>query len=244
MRSPGELRVLPDATAVADALAELVAESAHSAIAQRGRFAISLAGGTTPRAAYERLAAEPYRSALPWEDVLVFFGDERCVPPEDAQSNYRMAREAFLNAVNIPERNVYRIRGEDPPEQAAASYAADLKRVLGDRPRFDLVLLGMGADGHTASLFPGTDPMTDSDRLVRAVYSASVQMWRITLTPNVLNAARCVTFAVEGSAKSAALAAVRNGADDPSTYPAQIIAPADGRLIWLADAAAAQKSTP
>ena len=179
---------------------------------------------------HERLAAEPYRSALPWEDVLAFFGDERCVPPEDAQSNYRMAREAFLNAVNIPERNVYRIRGEDPPEQAAASYAADLKRVLGDRPRFDLVLLGMGADGHTASLFPGTDPTADSDRLVRAVYSASVQMWRITLTPSVLNAARCVTFAVEGSAKSTALAAVRNGADDASTYPAQIIAPTDGRF--------------
>ncbi|MHB8145870.1 MAG: 6-phosphogluconolactonase [Vulcanimicrobiaceae bacterium] len=241
MRSRSQLQVYPDAAAVAQALAGLFVDIGVAAIAERGRFAVSLAGGNTPRAAYELLALEPYRSALRWNDVVVFFGDERCVPPQDAASNYRMACEAFLDAIPIPTQNVHRIHGEAPPGEAATEYARELAETLGGQPRFDLVLLGMGQDGHTASLFPGTDPWKDSAKLVRAVYSPSVDMWRVTLTPSAFNAARCIAFAVEGAAKSRALEAVREGAYLPSTYPAQTIAPTEGRLMWLVDAAAAER---
>jgi 6-phosphogluconolactonase len=171
--------------------------------------------------------------------VFVYFGDERCVPPDDEQSNYRMAKKAFLDAVAIPPANVHRIRGEIDPATAAADYASILRTDLGERPRFDLVLLGLGPDGHTASLFPGSPPTTDDAALVRAVYAPSQAMWRVTVTPEVINAARTVVFAVEGAEKAAILATVLEGPHDPTTYPAQIVAPEPGRLVWLVDRLAA-----
>lgn len=239
MANAGELQVFADAEAVARALAELIVDVGATAQADRGRFSLALAGGNTPRAAYALLAQDPFRSALSWSDVFVYFGDERCVPPGDEQSNYRMACETFLDAVGIPKTNVHRIQGEIDPAKAAEAYAAELRTDLGDPPRFDLVLLGMGADGHTASLFPGADPTTDDDALVRGVYSESQMMWRVTLTPRVLNAARVVAFAVEGVQKAATLAAVREGPYDPTHLPAQIVRPTGGRLVWLVDDLAA-----
>lgn len=238
-RVSGELRILDTPADVAKALADLFIESGREAIEARGRFTVALSGGTTPKATYQLLARPPYASALDWTKVDIFFGDERCVPPDSAQSNYKMANEAFLSAVGVPHANVYRIRGEDDPADAALAYRVEIAKVLGEDPRFDLVMLGMGPDGHTASLFPGTDPLDGDEMLVRAVYSTSQQQWRITLTPHVINNARTIVFAAEGSGKVRVLKAVREGPYDPTKLPSQIVAPHDGRLVWLVDRAAA-----
>jgi 6-phosphogluconolactonase len=222
-------------------LADIFVNTAQSAIAERGAFSVALAGGSTPKAAYALLAQEPRRMQVTWKDAFVFFGDERCVPPDDAQSNYAMASGAFLRDVGIPEPNVHRMRGEDEPAAAAASYARILRDDLGDLPRFDLILLGMGPDGHTASLFPGADPLTDDAQLVRAPYVEAAGMSRLTITPRVINAARRVVIATEGLQKAPALAAVRDGAYDPIRYPIQIVAPTDGRLTWIVDSDAASE---
>ncbi len=238
-RSNGSLIVHDGPPEVAAALAHLFVTEANAAIAARGRFSVSLAGGSTPKAAYALLAELPASRALDWRAIDVFFGDERCVGPDDEQSNYRMAKLALLDAVTIPAANVHRMHGEEEPALAAGAYRSTVLATLGPQPRLDLALLGMGPDGHTASLFPGTDPFTDDKLLVRAVYATSQAQWRLTLTPHVLNAARAVAFAVEGSAKASTLRAVREGTYEPSRYPAQSIAPSDGRLFWLVDRAAA-----
>ncbi|HET9029585.1 MAG TPA: 6-phosphogluconolactonase [Candidatus Aquilonibacter sp.] len=234
---PGELRVYDSPADVARALAELFVRTGTESIVARGTFTVALAGGSTPKAAYALLGAE-YADALDWGNVDIFFGDERCVPPDDDLSNYKTADDAFLSHIDIPSENVHRMHGEMDPADAAAEYRRDVIEVLGPDPRFDLIMLGMGPDGHTASLFPGTDPTTDDDALVRAVYSSSQQQWRITLTPKVINNARCVVFATEGAAKRAMLKRVREGTYDPVQTPAQIVAPHDGALIWLVDSAA------
>ncbi len=233
------LTILPNAEAVAHALADLFVDAGCAAMADRGSFRVALSGGNTPRAAYQLLADESRADQLSWSDVFVYFGDERCVPPDDEQSNYRMAQKAFLDAVQIPPANVHRIRGEIDPATAAADYARVLRTDMGDLPQLDLLLLGLGPDGHTASLFPGSPPETDDDALVRAVWAESQAMWRVTVTPKVINAARTVAFAVEGVEKTAILATVLEGPRDPTKYPAQIVAPTDGRLIWLVDELAA-----
>jgi 6-phosphogluconolactonase len=236
-RNTGELKVYDGPADVAAALADLFIDRARRAIDMRDGFSVSLAGGSTPKAAYARLAQAS--GEIDWSKVQIFFGDERCVPPDNEQSNYRMAREAFLSAVGIPASNIYRMRGEDDPTQAALRYHDVLTGALGKLPRLDLVMLGMGPDGHTASLFPGSDPLADNEALVRAVYSQSQAQWRITLTPAVLNAGRTIVFAVEGAAKTATLKDVRDGPYDPIRYPSQIISPQHGELLWLTDRAAA-----
>ncbi len=239
MPARGELHVYRDSQAVARAVAELFIATGRMAAAERGAFRVALSGGNTPRAAYELLGQEPLRDELSWSDVFIYFGDERCVPPNDEQSNYRMAQETFLDAVGIPHANVHRIRGEADPGQAANEYASILRADLGDAPRLDLMMLGLGLDGHTASLFPGTPPDTDDDSLVRAVYAQSQMMWRVTMTPKVINLARTVVFAVEGAAKAQILAAVYQGPIDPVKYPAQIVQPVSKRLLWFVDELAA-----
>lgn len=239
MKPGTRLVVVADEAALDRAVAEHFVAAAGQAIAGRGSFAVALSGGTTPKAVYALLAVEPFRSAVDWAQVRFFFGDERCVPPDDEQSNYRMARLAFLDAVPIPPANVHRMRGEIDPAEAARDYAAILRTDLGDEPSLDLTLLGLGPDGHTASLFPGSPPDTDNDALVRAVYADSRAMWRITITPKVINASRTVAFAVEGVEKAAILEAVLEGPRDPVALPSQIVAPSPGRLLWLADVAAA-----
>jgi 6-phosphogluconolactonase len=239
MPDRGELQVYRDPQALARALAELFVATGRMATAERGSFHVALSGGNTPRAAYELIGQEPLRDELSWSDVFVYFGDERCVPPTDEQSNYRMAQKAFLDAVAIPRANVHRIYGEVDPGHAANEYATILRADLGNAPQFDLFMLGLGPDGHTASLFPGSSPETDSDALVRAVYAPSQMMWRVTMTPKVINLARTVVFAVEGADKAKAFAEVYEGPIDPVKYPAQIVRPHSGRLIWMVDEFAA-----
>ena len=239
MNERGELCAYADAAAVAQALAEYFVATGERAIADRGKFTVALSGGNTPRAAYELLAADPLRENLPWSNVFIYFGDERCVPPDDERSNYRMAREAFLDAVPIPSANVARMRGEIDPRLAANEYASILRCELGEVPQLDLVMLGLGEDGHTASLFPGIAQKPEEHSLVEAAYAQSQAMWRVTFTPKLINAARRVVFAVEGVAKARALAAVYEGPRDPMTYPAQLVQPSSGELTWLVDEVAA-----
>jgi 6-phosphogluconolactonase len=240
-----KLDVVPDESALAHALAGRFVALAGTALGERGRFNVALAGGSTPKAAYALLAAAPLRDALDWSRVRFFFGDERCVPPQDDQSNYKMAKLSLLDALGIPSGSVFRMRGEDEPAAAARAYAEVLAAELapdGDgTPALDLVMLGMGPDGHTASLFPGADPFTDDDRLVRAPYVAKFSAYRLTVTPRVLNAGRDVIVATAGEAKADALRAVLGATPDPSAYPIAVLRPKSGRLTWLVDEAAAAK---
>src|ERR1051326_342212 len=239
------IRVLPDAAALADAAARHIVELGQAAIDARGAFSIALSGGSTPRELHRRLASSPLVSQLDWSCVHVFFGDERCVPPDDADSNYRMAFETLLSHVPVPESHVYRLHGEAPPESAAADYEQDLRAFFGNEPpRLDLILLGMGDNGHTASLFPGLNAVHEQKRWVVAENVAEVGMWRITLTPVVLNLAREVLFLVAGSGKAAMLRQVLEGPFAPAERPAQIVRPSPGEVIWLVDAAAAAELSP
>jgi 6-phosphogluconolactonase len=235
----GDLVVVPDAVALAREVADRFVIHASDAIAARGRFTVALAGGSTPKAAYALLASADYRDRVDWQAVRFYFSDERCVPPDDPESNYCMAREAMLAPLAIPEEHIFRMHGEDDPQRAAANYAAVLRELGGEVPALDLVMLGMGPDGHTASLFPGTDPFTDDLLLVRAPFVAKFATHRLTFTPRAINAARDIQIATAGTAKTAALALARTGAYDPVQTPIQIVTAAPGRLTWLVDRAAA-----
>lgn len=238
MHGDADLEIYSDSETLMHAEAERVVALARAAIAERGRFTVALAGGETPRRLYELLAAPEYASQIDWERVEVFWGDERCVPPAHPESNYGMAYEELLSEVPIPEDNVHRIPGEIEPLVAAEAYEARLRAELTPEHSFDLVLLGLGDDGHTASLFPETPPVTETKRWVMATHVARPHpMWRITLTPVVINAARAVTFLVVGSAKAPRLAEVLDGGGDG--LPAGRIRPVDGVLTWMVDEAAA-----
>ncbi len=240
------IRVLPDPAALAEAAARLVVEGARAAIDARGQFSLALSGGSTPRDLHLRLAAPPLRDQVEWTRVHIFFGDERCVPPDDERSNYRMADETLLSRVPIPKSNIHRMRGEVPPPEAAEEYAEELHAFFGQEPpRLDVVLLGMGDNGHTASLFPGLTAVREHQRWVVAENVEEVGMWRITLTPVVLNLARQAVFLVAGSAKASMLRRVLEGSFVPAELPAQIVRPSPGEVLWMVDAAAAADlSTP
>lgn len=238
--------VLDDASAVARAAAERFVAAAREAIAQRRRFFVALSGGSTPRALYSLLATRPYHDQVDWSRVWVFWGDERTVPPNDPESNYHMARETLLYHVPIPATQVFRMHGEHAdPQKAAATYEVDMRRAFalapGELPRFDLVLLGMGPDGHTASLFPHTAALHINDRLVAANHVEKLNTWRITLTAPVLNNAALVLFLVVGQDKAAVLARVVQGPPNPDELPSQLIAPTHGKVVWLLDKAAASQ---
>jgi 6-phosphogluconolactonase len=235
-----EIKVLPDPHAVAREAAERIVRAADQEIALGGRFTLALAGGSTPKLLYQMLAAD-FAGAVDWAKVQIFFGDERCVPPDHPESNYRMARETLLSKVPIPGDNVYRMRGEIEPEEAAKEYGLMLKEKFGDEG-LDLVLLGMGEDGHTASLFPGTAAVNEAHHRVVANYaehSTTGKSWRITLTAPFLNRSRQVLILVAGANKAKVLAEVLEGPRDPQKLPVQMIEPASGKLAWLVDAAAA-----
>lgn len=205
-----------------------------------GMFTVALSGGNTPRALYELLAQEPYASQVPWDRTQVFFSDERFVPLDSAESNGQMASEALLSKVPIPERFVHRIATADTsPDEAAAIYEEGIRRILkadlGEVPSFDLILLGLGPDGHTASLFPNTDALAVEDRLVVANYVPDKDSWRITFTYPLIDAARTVMFLIEGEGKAEIASRVLAGGD----YPAARVHPTSGRLLWLLDKAAA-----
>lgn len=241
--SGSETRVCEDAAALARAAADLFVETARTSVAARGRFSVALSGGSTPRALYQLLAGPEYHDRVEWARTWVFFGDERCVPPTDAESNYRMAREALLFHVPVPATQVLRMQGEADPEAAARLYEISLRRAFalapGELPRFDLIWLGLGPDGHTASLFPHTLALGVRDRLVVANRVEKLGATRLTLTLPVINNAALVVFLVAGADKAAVLAGVRNGPPQPEELPAQQVAPHDGRVLWLVDRAAA-----
>jgi 6-phosphogluconolactonase len=236
-----EVEVCADDDALMTAAAETVVRSAAEAIEEAGFATVALSGGTTPKRLYQLLATPGYATRVDWPHVHVFFGDERCVPPNDPASNYRMAREALLDRVPLPPANVHRLHGEEDPATAAADYERELRDVVAGRGRVDLVLLGMGDNGHTASLFPGLTAVHEHQRWVVAEHVAEVGMWRITMTPAAINAAAEVVFLVSGAGKADMLARVVDGPRDPSTLPAQVVAPTNGQLRWLVDAAAAAK---
>jgi len=190
------------------------------------------------------LSSEPLRSTLDWNAVRFYFGDERCVPPDDPDSNYHMARTNLFEPLGIPETNVNRMRGEDPPQAAAITYEALITTSLGNPPSFDLVLLGMGPEGHTASLFPGTISKLDPKRFVVTTFGGSPKVDRITLTPRAINAARAILMVTGGESKAQALGEVLAGARDPDLYPAQVLNPERGTLTWLVDRSAAKGLAP
>jgi 6-phosphogluconolactonase len=236
-----ELRVLAGPAEVAAEAAREVLARAGEAVAARGAFSLALSGGSTPRALYALLGdpAGAYAARMPWDRTRVFFGDERHVPPTHPDSNFRMASEALLAHVPIPVASVHRMRGELPDAgEAAAAYERELRAVLGEAPVLDLVLLGLGEDGHTASLFPGSPALDERERWVAAPWVERLGAWRITLTLPVLERAREVVFLVAGAAKAAPLRrALRREGAEP--VPAARVRPREGRLLWLADRAAA-----
>jgi 6-phosphogluconolactonase len=247
LSDPGRLVVLPDPDSVARAAAERIALRAERAAKEPGTFTIALSGGSTPGRLYALLAdpSAPYRARIPWERMQVFFGDERHVPPDDPQSNFRMARETLLDRAPIPPANVHRILAERSADEAAALYEEELRRAFAldsaGLPRFDVVLLGMGEDGHTASLFPGTAALSERRRLAVANWVPRFSTWRITLTLPVLNSARAVLFLVAGGDKAGPLAAVFDPSSAPDAYPCQLVRPGSGELLWLVDRAAAAR---
>jgi 6-phosphogluconolactonase len=239
MAEPRVVTVLPDAAALAEAAADHVVAVLADALAHRDLAHVALAGGSTPRAVNALLVAQPRRGAVDWSRVVFWFGDERCVPPDDKDSNYRMNRETLLDPLGVASSQVHRMRGEDDPNAAAADYDAVMKRELGEHPRLDLVQLGMGPEGHTASLFPGTTKGIDKDKDCIAHYVPQLDRWRITLTPRAINAARNVAITAGGKEKADALHAVLGGPRETDVYPAQVVNPHHGALRWFVDEAAA-----
>ena len=237
----GEVRVYESADEVARAGADEVARTVSGVLADHGRAFVALAGGNTPKATYKLLATPAWRDRVEWPRIEIFFGDERCVPPDHPDSNYRMAREALLDHVPLAADHVHRIAGERAPAEAAAAYETVLRRVTGasldSPPVLDLVLLGMGPDGHTASLFPGTPVLDERQALAAAVYVAKLDSWRVTLTVPVLSAASHVLVSVVGADKAEAFAQAM--LDPPGTVPVQLVDA--GEMRWLVDRAAAQK---
>lgn len=242
MNAGPELKIVGTPAAIAEEAARVILDAALDAVSARGRFRISLAGGGTPRTTYERLTQPPFRDRMPWDRMWVFFGDERAVGPEHADSNYRMANETLLSRVPIPPGHVFRIRGEaEDPEVAATEYARALAGAFetrrGELPRFDVVLLGLGVDGHTASLFPGSPALKEVFRAVAAVHAGAAAIpQRLTLTLPVLTAAARVVFLISGAEKAKV---VKAALVDGVAIPATMVRPTDGRLLWILDRDAA-----
>jgi len=239
------IRVFSDLEALSQEAAALFVQEANRAVAARGRFGVALSGGHTPRRTYELLAQSPFREQAPWGQVHLFWGDERCVPITDPRSNAGMAQRALLSRVPIPPAQVQVISCEEDPRMASRRYEKLLREYFaGGPPRLDLVFLGLGANGHTASLFPGHAVLKETERWVALVSGPGLDLYRVTLTPVLLNQARVVAFLVAGGAKAWMLRQVLAGPQDPWRWPAQLIHPEDGELIWLVDREAAALLPP
>jgi 6-phosphogluconolactonase len=238
-----ELRIFRDTDRLSRHAANLFVEASNHAILERDQFLVALNGGSTPARLFQLLATD-YRDQITWSKVKVFWGDERCVPPKDAGSNYHQAFEELLSKVPIPEASIHRIQGELEPEAAAKAYEETLRTFAEpplEFPRFDLVYLGMGEDGHTASLFPGSPVQADETVIAVTANYQDRPANRVTMTQLVFNQARMVVFMVTGENKAETLANVLSERYNPELYPAQRIDPKDGQLIWLVDEAAAGK---
>jgi 6-phosphogluconolactonase len=255
-RSDAQIRVYRDSDELALKAARRFARLADQYTIGSGRFTVALSGGSTPRKMFSILAEEPFLDTVPWSSIYFFWGDERCVPPDHADSNYRMAWETLLSKAPVPSENIFRVPAEVPdPNRAAEDYSQALTQFflarasksatapLSNVPRFDLVLLGMGPDGHTASLFPHTAAIHKNESIVVANFIEKFNAHRITFTAATINNARNVTFVVAGADKADALKNVIEGSYQPELYPSQLIHPRNGTLLWMVDEAAARLLT-
>jgi 6-phosphogluconolactonase len=237
-----DIRVFKDSPAVAQAAADMIVAEARQAASAGRNFSLVLSGGSTPKLLYQLLAAEPYRSHVDWGKVELFFGDERVVPVDHADSNYRMANEALISRVPLKPENVHRMRGEIDPNDAAIEYGKMLKARFGEGGP-DITLLGMGDDGHTASLFPFTSALDETHHRCVAHFvekSTTGKSWRITMTAPFINRSAKLLLLVTGASKAARVAEILHGPRDPKRLPIQLIDPASGQLIWMLDEAAAK----
>jgi len=238
-------QVASNAGEVTKLAADLFASSVASAVAARGVARIAISGGSTPRTVFALLAdpSAPYLTSIPWQQVQLFWVDERCVPPTHEESNYRMTKAAMLDKIPLPTENIHRMEGELEPEEAASRYEAAIRTAFrlegAETPTFDMIWLGLGPDGHTASLFPHTEGLHEMARIVIANHVPQKDTWRITLTWPVIVQGREVAFLIEGEEKAEMVRTVFGGAYDPETLPAQLIRPASGKLTLLLDSAAA-----
>lgn len=238
------IRIFNDLEALSLAAAELFTVQSRQASLICGRFSVALSGGETPRRMYEILADSPFRDRIHWDEVHIFWSDERWVPEDDPRSNARMARQTLLDHVPIPPENIHPILCDQPPQQAAAQYERELKQFFSTQnPNFHLVLLGLGANGHIASLFPHTQVLKEKEKWVCDVYIKEQDMYRVTFTAPFINQASQVVFLVSGADKAQALENVLEGAYQPSKLPAQLIRPAGIHPLWLVDKAASHKLT-
>lgn len=238
------VRVLPDPETLAQEAAKEFAAAAAASIGERGLFRVALSGGSTPELFHRHLTGASVRSSIAWGSVRFFFGDERCVPPDHERSNYRLARETLFDPLGIPAANVFRMRGEEQPRHAAAEYETQLRAHVPSEsglPRLDLILLGLGSDGHTVSLFPGTEALAEKGRLTAANFVAKFQEWRLTLTFPCLNATRRILFLVAGEEKSDVAARILRKRGGGRALPASGVKPLSGSVLWLLDRAAASK---
>ena len=240
--SEPQLIILNDAQELYVRAAEEIAHVSGEAICTHGEFTFCLSGGSTPAATYDLLATR-FHLSVDWKEVQFYFGDERCVPPDHAESNFAMATRTMLSKLTLRPDQVHRMRGEDPPAAAAAAYESELRKRFGlgdgDLPRFDLILLGLGDNRHTASWFPGDPAVHETQRLVVPVDVDAEPRKRLTMTPPVINNAQRVMFLVAGQGKAAAVKDIIEGPRDPDKFPAQVVAPDHGELIWILDKAAA-----
>jgi 6-phosphogluconolactonase len=245
-----KVQIVSDAAALARAVADVFIATANHAVEKKGSFTVALSGGSTPKALYSLLTADrDLNSRVPWQKIDFFFGDERHVPPDHPDSNYRSAQEGMLSKVPVGPERVFRMKGEyKDTEKAATEYDQVLREFFrlseGQLPRFDLIMLGMGPDGHTASLFPGTKALNESNRLVTSNWVGKFYTHRITMTAPVLNNAACVMFMAGGQDKAQPLKAVLEGPYEPAQLPSQLIRPAHGTLLWLVDQSAASLLDP
>jgi len=236
------IEIYPNPEELSKAAVQLFVDVARQSVKERGRFTAALSGGGSPQRMYEMLASEPFKSRVPWDEAFIFWGDERFVPSDDPENNARMTREKLLDHVPLPSDHIFPIPTSGKPKAAATTYASTLSSFFGnsnDFPRFDFMLLGLGENGHTASLFPETDVLQEQNKLVDSVFIEEKDQYRITLTYPVINSARNIVFLVHGSSKSSVLQKILEGKYEPNELPAQLIKPSSSELFWLIDENAA-----
>jgi len=235
-----QLKIFSSTQTLESAVVKLFIDLARQAIDDKGQFTVALSGGSTPQAIYEDLGKPEHQHELNWAKIHLFWGDERHVPPNHPESNYRMVDDALLRHITIPGENIHRVSAEMDVQAAATAYEQDLRQFF-DRnwPQFDLVLLGMGTDGHTASLFPGSAGLKEEKRWFIANQVPELRKWRLTLTKHAINTAKYVIVLVQGASKADMLVEVLAGAYSPEEKPIQLISPIDGEMIWMVDEQAA-----
>ncbi len=235
------IEIYPDHEQLSLAAAHYFVQQAKQAITKEGCFSVVLSGGQTPKRAYELLAQPSFQSQIDWQHIFIFWGDERCVPPDDPKSNERMARQALLDKVAIPPNQIFPMRCQSDPELAAQEYEGQIQGFFNrQKPQFDLIFLGLGKNGHTASLFPHHTVLHNIQQWVAPLYVAEENMYRLTMTTTLINQSKKIVFLVSGSEKAEILPKIIDGPCNPEEFPAQLIHPAQGELQWFVDKATTQ----